>query len=305
MIVLIRASIRVRLTLWYVFLLAVILAAFSAGVYLFLRHTLYQNLDESIQNHASALVETIQYEGTRPLLLNAGSSSDPNRRERFARVFDSSGDLSDDNSSATVSIPVNRAVIDSALAGESTSHQVRTGQDDDPIRAKAFPIRRDGKIVGVLEVGQSEEDISETLAILLLIMGIAYPITLVVAGFGGIFLAGRALSPIDKITRTASHISGEDLSQRLNLQLPEDEVGRLARTFDEMISRLDDAFRRQRQFTACCRSTILSVGNCSGKMSVYGRTDIEYERAEPVTYLERSIRAALDDEGGGPAAWSK
>ena len=31
----------------------------------------------------------------------------------------------------------------------------------------------------------------------------------------------------------------------------------------------------------CCRSTILSVGNCSGKMSVYGRTDIEYERAEP------------------------
>ena len=55
----------------------------------------------------------------------------------------------------------------------------------------------------------------------------------------------------------------------------------------------------------CCRSTILSVGNCSGKMSVYGRTDIEYERAEPVTYLERSIRAALDDEGGGPAAWSK
>ena len=55
----------------------------------------------------------------------------------------------------------------------------------------------------------------------------------------------------------------------------------------------------------CCRSTILSVGSCSGKMSVYGRTDIEYERAEPVTYLERSIRAALDDEGGGPAAWSK
>ena len=66
----------------------------------------------------------------------------------------------------------------------------------------------------------------------------------------------------------------------------------------------DDVVRRG-DAVGCCRSTILSVGNCSGKMSVYGRTDIEYERAEPVTYLERSIRAALDDEGGGPAAWSK
>ena len=67
----------------------------------------------------------------------------------------------------------------------------------------------------------------------------------------------------------------------------------------------DTARRIAAILVACCRSTILSVGNCSGKMSVYGRTDIEYERAEPVTYLERSIRAALDDEGGGPAAWSK
>ena len=104
--------------------------------------------------------------------------------------------------------------------------------------------------MGALELGQSEDDVSETLASLLLIMGIAYPVTLVVAGFGGVFLAGRALSPIDNITRTVRHISAEDLDQRLNLRLPDDEVGRLARTFDEMIARLDDAFRRQRQFTA-------------------------------------------------------
>ena len=89
MIVLINASIRVRLTLWYVLLLAVILAAFSAGVYLFLRHTLYENLDDSIQSRASALLETIQYEGTKPLLPKVGSSNDPNQGEHFARLFDS------------------------------------------------------------------------------------------------------------------------------------------------------------------------------------------------------------------------
>jgi heavy metal sensor kinase len=84
----------------------------------------------------------------------------------------------------------------------------------------------------------------------LLILGIAYPVTLAVASLGGIFLAGRALSPIDRLTRLARRISAEDLSQRLDLRLPDDEVGRLARTFDEMIARLEDAFQRQRQFTA-------------------------------------------------------
>src|SRR6476661_395526 len=50
--------------------------------------------------------------------------------------------------------------------------------------------------------------------------------------------------------RTMQRLSAADLDQRLNLDLPDDEVGRLARTFDTMLARLDDAFHRQRQFTA-------------------------------------------------------
>ena len=56
---------------------------------------------------------------------------------------------------------------------------------------------------------------------------------------------------------------------------------------------------------ACRRSTILSVGNGSGKMSGHGRTDIECQRAEPITGIERSIGTTLVDAGGGPASWSK
>ena len=54
---LISTSIRLRLTLWYVLLLAVILGIFIAGVYLVLRHTLYNNLDDSIQNQATLLFD--------------------------------------------------------------------------------------------------------------------------------------------------------------------------------------------------------------------------------------------------------
>ena len=54
---LISTSIRLRLTLWYVLLLAVILGIFIAGVYLVLRHTLYNNLDDSIQNQTTLLLD--------------------------------------------------------------------------------------------------------------------------------------------------------------------------------------------------------------------------------------------------------
>ena len=70
---LVSASIRIRLTLWYVLVLAVILAAFGAGVYLTLRHILHSNLDESIQNQASALLTTFQLEDGR-LNLTSGTS---------------------------------------------------------------------------------------------------------------------------------------------------------------------------------------------------------------------------------------
>jgi heavy metal sensor kinase len=92
--------------------------------------------------------------------------------------------------------------------------------------------------------------VQETLTTILFIIAVAYPLTLLVTSAGGVFIAGRALSPIDRLTRVARQITAEDLSQRLDLDLPDDEVGRLARTFNDMIARLDEAFRRQRQFTA-------------------------------------------------------
>ena len=85
---------------------------------------------------------------------------------------------------------------------------------------------------------------------LLKVMLLLAPAMLLLASGGGLFLANRALAPIDRITRTAQRISAEDLSQRLDLRGPDDEVGRLARTFDAMLTRLQSAFEQQRRFAA-------------------------------------------------------
>jgi heavy metal sensor kinase len=99
-------------------------------------------------------------------------------------------------------------------------------------------------------VGIAAGDADDILKVLLIIMATVYPAALVAATIGGMFLAGRALSPVDRLTRLARSITAQNLSKRLSLPRTDDEIGRLAQTFDEMIARLDEAFRRQRQFTA-------------------------------------------------------
>jgi heavy metal sensor kinase len=284
-----HAPIRLRLTLWYVILLAIILAVFIAGVYLILRQYLYQNLDESMLARANALLEVMQYDGDRLFLPSEVSGRGQSPGEDFVRLFDASGNPND-NTAALRQVPADAEVVANTLRGESITRRVKIGEDDDLMRVITLPIIRDREIVGVLEVGQSEEDVADTLTSLLQIMILAYPLALLAASFSGMFLAGRALSPIDNITRAARQISAEDLHQRLNLRLPDDEVGRLARTFDEMIARLDDAFQRQRQFTADASHELRTPLTI-----IKGQIEVSLQRdREPEAY--RQVLQAINEE---------
>jgi signal transduction histidine kinase len=84
---------------------------------------------------------------------------------------------------------------------------------------------------------------------------------------------------VDQITRAAQTIGVNDLSQRLNLDLPDDELGRLARTFDAMIARLDEAFYRQQRFTADASHelrTPLTIIKGDLSLALARRRDAEY-----------------------------
>jgi heavy metal sensor kinase len=281
-------SVRFRITLWYVGLLAVVLAAFCTGVYLVLRQSLYSNLDDTIENRVATFQGLLEFEGNTPTLPANAAPSGVDADERLVRIFDSNGDLTFDE--ATEGAMRNEAAVAKALEGDYSIYSLKVS--DEKLRIHAVPIASDGTIVGVLEVGVTAEDADETLRALLLIMVLGYPLTIALATGGGLFLAGRVLSPIDDVTNMARRISAEDLGQRLDLDLPDDELGRLARTFDEMIARLDEAFQRQRQFTADASHelrTPLTV--------IKGQVEIALTQArDPDAYREvlRTVNAEVD-----------
>lgn len=281
-------SLRFRLTLWYVLLLAITLAVFSAGVYLALRENLRSNLDSSLDARAS-IVSGLVADDAGLDVIGVEIEGDTVEDEDFMRVFDASGAVVLVSTGGRTAPDVDLSAVERALAGEESHRTVGGGGS---LRVLIAPIRSEGEIVGAVEVGLTDEDVRDTLSSLLLIIAVAYPIILGVTSAGGLFLAGRALSPIDRVTRVARKISAEDLSQRLGLDLPDDEVGRLARTFDEMIERLDGAFRRQRQFTADASHELRTP-----LTAIKGQTEVALQRErDPAAYREvlRGVNGEVD-----------
>ncbi len=112
------------------------------------------------------------------------------------------------------------------------------------------PIYYENELIGWIRISRSISHISETLNNIKIVIFTATPIYILFATLISLFLASRALQPIDSITKTARSIERENLSRRIKMPGVNDEVGRLADTFNRMIARLDTSFKKEKQFTA-------------------------------------------------------
>jgi len=244
-------SLRLRLTLWYVVLLAGILVLFSGVLAIRLNATLHDNLDDTLRNRANLLAGTIMSDNGVPQLTTTRLPLDGNQGSQFIRLYDATGNLVTDiaaiNGTADKTpTPALPGDVAAALRGATVIRSARV--DGERQRVLTMPLRPTAQ--GVLQVGLSEDDIRETVRALVTILAALVPLMLLIASGGGLFLARRALAPVDRMTRAARAIEATDLHQRLPEPPAHDEIGRLARTFNALIGRLEAAFARQRQFTA-------------------------------------------------------
>lgn len=239
-----RASLRVRLTLWFVALLALILLAFSGVLAARLAVALQDSLDDTLRARAERIAGAIV---ANPALDQTALDGTPATvGEHVTRVYDPAGALAATDATGIADVPPAPDDVAAAMRGRATSRSVSRG--DIHVRLLTVPLRPPRE--GVLQVGGPEDDNREAVAQLGAILATLIPLMLLVASGGGLFLADRALSPVDRITRAAREIEATDLHRRLPVPAANDEIGRLARTLNDLIARLEKAFARQRQFTA-------------------------------------------------------
>lgn len=294
-------NIRVRLTLWYIALLALILLGFSSALYFVVSRALYQQVDDALALNAQQLISGFNIENGR--LDVSSTENEPSDLEALrmqgylVRVLDRTSKVISTNA-ANSAVPFSNSILD-GTPPQSASYQTISLQGE-PYRLYSAPIEDNGQLLGTLQIGQNLQAVTSARQELIVALALIVPLTLMVASFGGMWLARRALTPIDEITRAAQQISAHDLSQRLNMNLPEDEVGRLARTFDAMLARLEEAFRREREFTANASHelrTPLTVMRGEIDVVLQRRREVaEYESvlSELGTEVEQLTRVAED-----------
>ena len=116
-----------------------------------------------------------------------------------------------------------------------------------PYRMLASPIIVDGRTQGVLVATSSLARLQAQSREALLVTGLEAGAALLITLFGTYLLLRRVLLTVDRVTAAARATTHEQLGMRLGYQGADDEVGRLARTFDDMLGRIEQAFRAQRQ----------------------------------------------------------
>lgn len=112
------------------------------------------------------------------------------------------------------------------------------------------PIYFRSENIGWLRISRSVSHIIKTLTNIKIVIFTATPIYIFLATLSSLFLTSRALKPIDSITKTAIMIEKGDLSRRIITSKVNDEVGRLAGTFNKMIERIDNSFKKEKRFTS-------------------------------------------------------
>lgn len=256
-------SIRTRLTFWFTGVLAFILIVFTIAALFFLKQTVRRQTDATLQEISRTFAESIEREQMDSEGdINAGEAikteairevlNDLRFRNYRVFVFDREGKLlASDNqnpSETVVSEDQMKKLADKFSKSENDAVFFSTRGENSELRVFAKKqINGQNFIVIVAHPLGDDDDLVEGFQTILVI---CVPLVLVLASFGGYFLARKTLSPVAQMSETASRISATNLHARLPVKNAKDELGGLATIFNSLLTRLENSFEQQKRFMA-------------------------------------------------------
>jgi two-component system, OmpR family, sensor kinase len=267
-------SVRGRLTLYYVSVLAAALVIVGAVIYVLLARALFVRVDENLVAGVGIAATSLSND------LDEGQDYQDAARSTVAEqasaaqmlaVYDTAGRvLAESRRDPDLEItPPGEGLSDSDVLIETVLE--RDGDDRHRLAWRKVSLPSAEYIV---VVGADLDPMDEELASMRGILGYVMPIALALAAIGGWFLARRSLSPVVAMADRARRIGVENLSERLPVANPRDELGHLAETFNELLGRLEASLVQQRRFMA----------------------DASHELRTPVTTTRTAAAVALQQE---------
>ncbi|MET0902065.1 MAG: ATP-binding protein [Acidimicrobiales bacterium] len=271
-----RLTVRARITALATLVVAVVLALAGLGLIVQQRRVLTEALDESLEQRA---IEIAAQAEERPRVLTALGDDDA-----FAQIVRDAAE-SDEVLASSNNLSGDEPVVATSPPGISTV-------DDLPQTEDAFRVLVHQAVGFAVIVGSPTDDIEDSITTLQRSLVVGVPLVVAALALVLWWVVGRALRPVEAIRAEVAEIGARDLHRRVPVPASDDEVGRLARTMNDMLKRVDDAAQRQRRFVADAshelRSPLTRI-----------RTELEVDLAHPDQADLLATHASVLDETVG------
>ena len=311
-------TLRARLTLWYSVILTIFLLLFGLTSYLLFSRAADRRTDADLADLGNSFLVTFQDELKDPD--NSGGLQDAARQATLEhRVRDTVFFIVDPHGKTRVQLgrpaafqPVcgsrwlparwpraaSRVSRQQLSQSDHTFQSIATERGGFRAYARRFSVSGGAWSLVVLRSLHPQRELLEQIR---LTFAWLIPLGVLLAGVGGYFLARKSLAPVAAMGAQVERISAANLHERLEVRNASDELGRLARTFNELLDRLDQTFERQRRFISDASHelrTPISIlrGEAEVALSQAGRSPEEYRESLAVLHEEAKRLANIVED---------
>ena len=298
-------SIRTRITVWHLSVLMFTLLIFMGCSMVFLWHQLNIELKKTLLDDMEVVETSLQ--PSKGHIVWTGHNEHQGREQgRWIEVRSQDGKLIYRNFSMADAVTSFQQLQEVLHKNEFSSLRLVNGLELLVVQE----IHQVGGVQVAITVGRSKDRLFREMWHLLMTQVLLLPFAILLASAGGYFFAGRVLVPLQKIVARMQAITAERLDQRLPVDNPDDELGQLSATFNELLGKLDSSFRQMRQFTADASHelrTPLSALRSVGEMALrHPRNETAYqetissmlEEVEKMTHLVTDLLALARSDSG-------
>lgn len=250
-------SIRTKFTILYTLIMTVIVMIFAVTSYILLSHNITNNLKSSIQNQNQEIINQFIEFPDQTIALKSQNqdtllSDKLHANSLSLRIIDQEKNIIVQLGSFKNQLKPSQSKINTSLLTGQEYVSIIEDEDNKKNIYLIAPIKKNEKIVGVIELSQPVDNAFDALNQLAIILGLGILTSIIISLIAGYFLGRSTLSYVNELINNVNAITkSQDLEKRLPVPKNyQDELTRLASTFNQMLDKIEHELVREKNFTA-------------------------------------------------------